>query len=703
MSDRRQVSTFCRVCEPACGLVAEVEDGSLVGLRPDREHPVTRGFACHKGIAGVDIHRDPDRLGTPLRRDAGGHFVRASWGEAIDGIAGSLRAILDRDGPEAVGCYVGNPAAFNTLAGPQVGAFLAQLGVRRMFSSGTQDCANKFAGSEAVFGSSTIHPIPDLRHTEFLLVLGENPRVSHMSFVSIADPMQELRAARARGAKIVFVNPRRIESAAPSTGDVLRIRPDTDLYLLAALLHEIDRLGGFDDAILERYGKHVEGLRAFVARYPAERAACVTGIEADAIRALARDWLRAGSASVHMSTGVNMGRQGTLAYWLVHMLSFATGNLDRRGGNLLSLGFYASAKAGRRGFDEGWVDTEFGRVRRGPLPGNLLPHFITQARQPVRALFVVAGNPVLSIGGEEALREAFAELELVVCVDLYRNATAEYAHWLLPATDMFERADVNITGLGLQHDPWVQWTPAVVPPRDERREEWWIFARLAQALGLRSPLDAGPEAETALWGRVDHMLRSRGTSLDALRASPHGVRFEDGLEPGRFFSEHLQTTDGRVDCCPPGFADALERAETIYRELEAEGLQRLKLITRRDPFMHNSWYANVPALKRGDRDRNYLYVHPEDLAERGLTDGAKARVWNEHGAIEVELREDADLLRGVAALTHGWGQARTPGMRVAQRTPGVNANALLPIGPGSYEELSNQAFMTGIPIELAAL
>lgn len=703
MSDLEQVATFCRVCEPACGLVADVEDGALLALRPDREHPVTRGFACHKGIAGVEIHRDPDRLGHPQRRDARGGFVRASWEEAIGGIAASLRAIVDRDGPEAVGCYLGNPTAFNTLAGPQAGAFFAQLGARRAFSSGTQDCANKFAGSEAVFGSSTIHPIPDLRHTDFLLVLGENPRVSHMSFVSIADPMQALRDAHARGAKIVFVNPRRIESAAPSTGEVVLIRPDTDLYLLAALLHEIDRLGGFDDAVIAEHGKHIEVLRAFIARYPAERAARVTGIDAETIRQLARDWTQAGSASVHMSTGVNMGRQGTLAYWLVHMLSFATGNLDRRGGNLLSLGFYASAKAGRRSYDEGWIDTEFGRLRRGPLPGNLLPHFITRARQPLRALFVVAGNPVLSIGGEQALREAFAELELLVCVDLYRNATGEYAHWLLPATDMFERADVNITGLGLQHDPWVQWTSAVVPPRDERREEWWIFARLAQALGLRSPLDAGAESEAALWSRVDHMLRSRGTSLDGLRATPHGVRFEDGLETGRFFAEHLQTADRRVDCCPPGFAAALERAETIYRELEAEGPRRLKLITRRDPFMHNSWYANVPAMKRGDRDRNYLYVHPEDLAERGLVDGAKARVWNEHGAVEVEVRPDADLMRGVAALTHGWGNARTPGMRIAERTPGVNANALLPIGPGSYEELSSQAFMTGIPIELAAL
>ncbi len=695
------IRTFCRVCEPACGLLAEVEDGALRGLRPDREHPITRGFACHKGIAGLDVHRDPDRLDHPLRRRPDGGFERISWDDAIGEIAERLRGVIDRHGPEALASYLGNPLAFNTLAGGAAGAFLAQLGARRSFSSGTQDCANKFAGSEAVFGSSTIHPIPDLEHTELLLVLGANPKVSHWSFISIADPMQALRDARARGARIVFVNPRRIESATDSVGESLPIRPDTDLYLLAALLCEIDRLGGFDERVLARHGKRVEELRAFVGRYPAERAGRVTGIEADAIRRLARAFSEARAASVHMSTGVNMGRQGTLAYWLVHMLALVTGNLDRRGGNLLSVGFYRSAKAGRRRFEDGWVDTEFGRLRRGALPGNLLSHAVLDAERPVRAMLCVAGNPVLSIGGEARLRQAFEALELVVAIDLYRNATGEYADYLLPATDMFERADVNITGLGLQHRPWVQFTGRVVEPRGERREEWWIFARLAQALGLRSPLDAGPDPD--LWGRIDHMMHTRGTSLDAVRAAPHGVVFEDGLEPGEFFDRHLQTDDGRVDCCPAAFADALERAEAIFRELEAEGPERLKLITRRDPHMHNSWYANVPLMKRGGREANPLYVHPDDLAARGLADGDEVRLWNEHGALELAVRADSGLRPGVVALTHGWGNARTPGMRLAQRTPGVNPNALLPIGPDSFERLSSQAFMTGIPVEMAPL
>ncbi len=694
----RTVHTFCRVCEPACGLVASVVDDRLESLRPDREHPVTRGFACNKGLAGIDIHRDPDRLNHPLRRGADGRLERVSWDEAIDGVAAKLREIVAAHGPEAVASYVGNPAAFNTQAGPAAGAFFAQLGARRSFSSGTQDCANKFAGSEAVFGSSTIHPIPDLEHTELLLVFGANPRVSHGSFISIADPARAFKVARKRGARIRFVNPRECESAEP--GETILIRPDTDVYLLASLLAELDRIGGLDEETLRAHGVHVDELRAFVARYPAERTATVTGIPAASVRALAREIAEAESCSVHLSTGVNMGRQGTLAYWLLHMLSFATGNLDRRGGNILSVGFYEAAKAGRREFAQSFSDTEFGRLRRGSLPGNLLSHAILDARKPVRALIVVAGNPLLSIGGEARLREAFDALELLVCIDLYANATGEYADWLLPSTDMYERADVNITGLGLQHQPWIQWTDAVVPAQAERREEWWIFARLAQALGLKSPLDAGPAPE--LWGRIDHMLKTRGHSLEELRASSHGLVFEP-LAPGRFYEKQIQTPDRKVDCCPTAFAEALERAERIFTELEGEGLARLKLITRRDPYMHNSWYANIEKMKRGERDRNRLYVNPDDAAARGLRSGDKVRVWNENGSLELEIESEPTLMRGVVALTHGWGHEGVAGMKVAARTPGVNANVLLPIGPDSFEPLSSQAFMTGIPVEIAAL
>lgn len=714
-SANREIPTFCRVCEPACGLIASVEDGALVRLRPDKANVATKGFACNKGLAGDEIHRDPDRVNHPLRRRADGTFEQVTWDEAIEGIAGRLRAIIDEHGPDAVAPYIGNPTAFNTLAGPAITALSAQLGIRRTFSSGTQDCANKFAGSEAVFGSSTMHPVPDLAHTDLFLSFGANPRVSHASFISISDPVRVLKDVVARGGRVVHINPRRIESEKTGAGDTLLVRPDTDVYLLAALIHEIDRGPGFDAKIVQTHGKHVDGLRAFVAQYPAERVANVTGIDAEEIRSLAHDFANAKAASVHMSTGVNMGRQGTLAYWLLHMLSFVTGNLDRRGGNILSVGFYASAKAGRRPYSESFTETEFGTLRKGSLPGNLMPDYIDSDESPVRAMLVVAGNPVLTIGGEGRLREAMQKLDLLVVIDLYRNATAEYADYVLPCADSFEREDINITGLGLQHEPWIQFTERVVEPYAERREDWWILGKIAQAMGLKSPFDQAlepsgeefpgekSEAEArGLWGRIDHMLRGRGLTLDDVRAHPHGLKFE-GLEPGAFYNQQLQTDDMKVDCCPDAFAGALERCAMQFDELEAEKDAGLKMITLRDPYMHNSWYANLERMKGGTKDRNYLYIHPDDAQARGIAQGDDVRLWNEWGEQSVSVRTDVDLARGVVALTHGWGNAQTPGMRVAQRTPGVNPNALLPSGPGSFDPLSNQAFMTGVPVEVELL
>ncbi len=695
----RDVATFCRVCEPACGLIATVDgDGpaaTIVRVRADDEHPVSKGFACAKGLAALDIHHDPDRLDHPMRR-VDGRWERVGWTDAIDGVASELRAVIERHGPQAVAAYVGNPSAFNTLAGPASGAFFAQLGMSRYFSSGTQDCANKFAGSEAVFGSSTIHPIPDIAHTDALLVLGANPRVSKGSFISISNMYRELMQAAARGASIWFVNPRRTESSGERTGETLQIVPGTDVFLLAALIHEIDATVGFDRCV-DDHGRHVDELRAFVASYSPDTVAPLVGIDADTIRDVARTFASAPRAAVHMSTGVNMGRHGTLCYWLVHMLSFVTGNLDREGGNVLSVGFYANAKAGRRAYDSGFVDGEFGPMRRGSLPGNLLAEHILDAERPVKALIVLAGNPLLTIGGEARLREAFESLELVVCIDLYRTATGDVADWLLPSTDMFERADVNITGLGLQYEPWIQWTDAVVEPRAERREEWRIFAELSKAMGMRSVLD-DDEPGDAVWARTDHMLRGRGLTLDDVRSAPKGtVVFDEGLQPGAFFDTHLQHGDGRVDCCPDGFENAI--AELAHEAGEARDRttrDELYLIGRRDTRMHNSWFANVAGLKRGARSSNPLEMHPDDAERLGITDGSSVIVRSAWGEIDATVRVDDAVRPGVVAIEHGWG--RQSGMRVANDKPGVNVNRLLPSGPGTFDPLSNQAWMTGIPV-----
>src|SRR5580693_4660216 len=151
--------TFCRICSPTCPLVAEIgEDGEIVALRPDRDHPVSKGYACNKGLAYLDIHHDPDRLNTPLRRinprsEPLGRFESLSWDLAFDQIGARLRGIRERHGMDAIGVYAGNPIAFNSKAFGDVYSFAASIGARRSFNAGTQDLSNKFAAAEAVFGS----------------------------------------------------------------------------------------------------------------------------------------------------------------------------------------------------------------------------------------------------------------------------------------------------------------------------------------------------------------------------------------------------------------------------------------------------------------------------------------------------------------------------------------------------------------------
>ncbi|MBI3784534.1 MAG: molybdopterin-dependent oxidoreductase [Deltaproteobacteria bacterium] len=700
----QEIRTFCRVCEPACGLVAQVDDGRLVAVKPDRAHPISKGWACNKGIATLDIHRDPDRLAYPLKRSISGTFDRLSWDLAAAEIAGRLRDIRARHGDSSTAFYIGNPTAFNALIGVGLAPFIAGLGTRQIYGAGTQDCSNKFAGSELVYGSGTIHPIPDFDHANYILILGSNPSVSHMSFVSIADPINVLRQAAARGAKIRFVNPRRIESVKSGVGDLIQIRPDTDVFFLAALLHELDRIGGFDESVIARRGKNVAALRSFIAEYSPHRVAAVTGVPAEIIREAARDWAAADGATVTMSTGVNMGRHGTLAYWLVQALSFVTGNLDRRGGNIESVGYYPSAaRSGSVDPARTFFEGRFGRMRhvRGALPGNLLAdEILTSGEGQVRALFVVAGNPLLSMADELRLRRAFESLELLVCIDLYRNATGELAHYLLPSTDQFERADVTYAGLGLQHRPHVQYTGRVVEPVGGRKEEWWIFARLCRAMGFKGPLDEGDTPN--VFARTDRMLQKGGVSWAQLQAQPGGIVLPP-LSPGRFYDEQLATNDGKVDCCPPLLDDAIEHLRRTFVELETEPPGALRLITKRDRFMHNSWFHNVEKLKHDERARNYLFMHPNDAARLNLDDGHMVRVRSAAGSVELPLKHDADLMPGVVAATHGWGHAATPGMRLANERPGVNVNRLLSSGPGSYDPLSNMAFMTGVPVEVEAV
>ncbi|MEV5651927.1 molybdopterin-dependent oxidoreductase [Nocardia sp. NPDC052254] len=701
----QRISTFCRICEPGCGLLAEVRDGAVLGLRPDRNHPVHKGFACHKGVHYLRVHDDPDRLDRPLKRknprsEQRGVFEPIDWDSAVREIAAAIDDVRTRHGRNALAVYQGNPSAFNSAYYSNAAALSRGFGTRMRFSAGTQDTSAKYAASEAIYGASMAHPIPDLLHTDYFLCLGSNPLVSHMTLIHISDPMAKIRAVAARGGTVLFVNPRRIESSTPDTGEVLLIKPDTDFYFLAGILHEIVFRIGYDRAAVARHARNIDELLDFVARYPVERIAAVTGIEPAAIRQVADDFCAAPSAAIYMATGVNQGRQGALAYWMLTMVSLFSGNLGRRGGNIYSRGVADVVQSSKRRRVDPFFQSPVGELRTvgGDLPAALLPEFITDPDEPIRALIVVSGNPLLSVGGEERLRRAFEQLELIVTVDLYRTVTGEIADYVLPATDWLERADVNfLNTMGVALEPYVQYTPAVVAPAAERRDEWWILSRIQQELGVRTALD-DPDPDP--FAAVEATLRDAGLSIEQLAATPGGTVVLPEAVPSQVFSIAVQHDDGLIDCCPDLFRRAYRSAEDIFEELSGESPDQLKLITRRTYYMVNSWLHNLAVLKQGVHQSNPLWMHPDDARRRELVEGDLVTVGNRHGSVEAVLCYDDALRPGVVAMTHGWGQRTARGLGVASRHGGVNVNSLAPTGRNGYDVLSNQSQLTGINVEV---
>jgi anaerobic selenocysteine-containing dehydrogenase len=705
-------STFCRICEPYCSLIAEFDDqGKVQKLHPDRNHPAG-GIACHKGLSFLDVHNDPDRLNWPIRRtnprsEERGNFEEADWESALSDIGERLKVIRDQYGPNAVAIYYGNPFGVgNATAALAIEPFRQALATKLVFSANTQDTANKLAGAREIYGSTASIMSPDLFGTDYVLCVGTNPKVSRWTYLSVPnDDLAVLHAIRNRGGKVRFLNPRQTESSTDETGPTIRIKPGTDVYFLAALLNEIERQDGFEADAIAVHGKRIDELKTFVRLYPAERVAGVTGISADVVAEVARDIIAAPSAVVYMATGVNQSRQGLLSYWLVEMINFMTGNLGRKGGSYKPTGLLEHfAPVGVTTA----VETSLGAFELPDpqgfalLPAAALPALIENG--DIRAMLVLGGNPLLTIGGEGLMREAVEKLDLMISIDLFRQATGELCDYVLPATDWLEHMDVNFMMSGVQQIPYVQYTDAMEAPAAGRRNGWWILARILQSMGLPSPLDANPDADDG-HEMVAGMLAARGLTAEALKALPSNTQM---LEPDPFdslYTKCLQHPDGKIDCCPPAFEakGLFARCQDIFEELSSEPENALKLISLRTRYAHNSWMVNTPKFRRGANSINPLNMAGADAAARGLYDGDTVRVFNAHGSIEAQILIDDNLRTGVVAMTHGYGHQKSYGLKQAQRKPGVNCNILMPVGTDNIEPISYMSWISAVPVEVEKL
>jgi formate dehydrogenase len=715
--------SFCRICEALCGLEVKVENNEIVSVHPDHQHVATRGFSCPKGLKQGDMYKSPDRLKWPMKR-TGDKWARVSWEQALSEIGAKVKQLRGDHGPDSLALYVGTAAGFGVLHPVFAQGFMTGLGSKSMYASATQDCSNKFAVAREVYGHPFTQPFPDLDNLECLIIVGANPVISKWSFLQVPNPGRTLQEMKERGAKIIVVDPRRTETAKIASQHLF-IRPNTDVFFYLSFLSELERQGGIDRAKLE--GK-VEGLDAILALardWTPDKTAEVTHVPAEALRALVATYRTAKGAALYSSTGVNMGTNGSLGFWLQEAINAVSGNLDKRGGTLVGRGVIDFPAFGKKN----GVLVRNDRSRIGDFlsvndafPGGVLAdEILTPGDKQVKALFVTGGNPLITMANSGRLKKAFSQLELLVTVDLFRNETGSLAHYVLPATTPLERPDLPFIFplmLGLQKKPYMQATRALLEPTGEQRDEATIYLQLCKAsgIGLFGSGIAQKMLEALLWVNsrffrakgqqpslpqellLSGLLRITGqASYDSLlEQHPHG-KLREHHEPDDFVGKRVLTESKKVKLDSPILLEQAQKLDADFAK-EQSSQKKLKLISKRAVQTHNSWTHNIAEFVRDST--NHLYMHPDDATACGLTDGAMADVTTDTATVRIPVKLLGDLMPGTVAMPHGWGHQHAVGLSIASKTSGVNVNLLAADGPDSLERVSGMANLTGFVVDV---
>ena len=685
--------TFCRLCEALCGLTVEVKGGEIVKVAPDRENPHSRGHLCLKGPAMAEILRDPDRVVTPLKRTGGpGEFTRVSWDDALDEIAERLAGLIAARGPETVATYTGNPAAYSTgLLYGQREVFRA-LGFRKHFNPGSQDTTSRVVANYCLYGSIEAGGIPDLDHCDLLLMFGANPLVSHGSNLITPRIREDLDALAKRGEVVVF-DPRRTETAERYTH--VPLNPASDVWVLGALVSELFRTGAIDRTFLAAHTEGADELAAAVAPLTPEVAEARSGVSADGLRALAARFAASASAA-YGRVGLCRGPYSTLANVLLDVLNIIAGRFAKPGGWVFG---YSPIGAPPASGPRGYSPTR-SRVADLPTVGGIMPSMVMPGEMldpgedRVRALFCMAGNPVLSAPGGARLLEALEALDLFVAADLYLNETNRHADFVLPATTFLERPDVITLPLSNMLRPYMQHTDAVLPPRGEARHELHIYQAIAERVLRRQGREVPAWADPFDLFEAGLSAGDSGLTLDRLKDAPHGVMLD---RPLLFdgWQARLGYPDGRIRLWHPLVAAEFAR----LAEAPAGTEPTLRLFGRRDLRSMNSWMHNVDRLVR--QGPPPLEMHPQDAASRGLADEAVVEIRAPGGAVTARLRVTDAVAPGSVCYPHGWGHQG--GWQTANAVGGGNVNVLAPSRPDDAEAVSGSSFLDGIPVTVVAV
>lgn len=641
----RQVKTICPYCGVGCGIILHTENGKIVGLTPDRDHPISKGTLCPKGATAHEFVQHPDRLKSPLLRK-NGKLVEVSWDEAYDYIVREFKRLQNTYGCDSV-------AVISSTRSTIEENYLAQKFARAVLGTNNVDQCQRICHSATVTGLSMVMGTGAMSNAirEFLepgpkvlMIVGANPAGSHPIIWSVW-----MKPALRTGTKLIVIDPRKTEvvKEAERLGvPVLHLmnRPGSEVALFNAMAHHIIESNLHDEQFIAERCENFERFWETVRKYTPESVEPLTGVSAEKICQAAELYARAKPASIAYGIGITEHRTGVDNVLALANLAMITGNMGQKSGGLNALRGQNNVQGATDmvrpeslpGYQP-WTDPEavakFERmwgvklpVPQGPSESFLFlycSHMWDRAIQgKLKGLYCIGEDVALSEGNAKKVERALRSLELLIVQDIFLNKTAEFAHVVLPAASFAEK-----DGTFVNSERRVQRIRKALEPIGESKPDWQILCELAQRMGYpRSYRD--PE-------EIFEEIR---------RLVP--------IYAGMTY-KRLEEHNGLQWPCPD---ETHPGTPTLHRGRFARGKGRLSAVEHRPPAEEpDAWYPfilttgrsfmqyNAGTMSRRTKagraePENYVQISKTDADRLGIHDGDRVRVSTRRGELIVKAR-----------------------------------------------------------------
>jgi anaerobic selenocysteine-containing dehydrogenase len=654
--------SFCRICQAFCGHEITIEDGVITRLKGDRSDPQSEGYACFKGLKHLELYSSDCRLLKPLRQRSG-VFASDSSETLLDEAGARLATIIENYGPESIGFFIGTQALFNTIVPPMIGGFATALRTPRVFTTMTIDQSAKWIG-ESRLGRWSAGPQP-FETSDVWLFIGSNPVNSMVAGggsnqFAFTQGILRLKRAKARGMKILVIDPRKSETAC--LADVhLQLRPGTDLFLAAALLHTIISGGWHDAPFCAGYVNGLGAVQKAVSPFSAEAVEPVVGVPAPLIRTAAKTFAKESrSGMAGTGTGPNMARHSNLAEHLYQALNVICGRFPRAGERVSTNSLLrgranvtADVIMDAREWETGPTTLRkgLGQIKGTMMSAELAHEILHPDSRRMRALICVGGNPAVALPNQAVAEEALNALDLLVVIDPVMSATARLADYIFAPRLHFERADSTQYLESMFQNPFAHVTgPMVEPPAgSDVVEDWYVLLRLAEKVGVEisygnTPLGSAADLTTLDLLRL--LAENAEISFDELFA--HEGALEPDIPPAYIGDRQ---SAARFELLPQDVSDELHRLGKRFPPPRRDN--HFLLIVRRNKDLMNSSGSQLSATikKHGS---NKAFLRPEDMEQLGITPGTEIEIKSSVGCLRCPAALDPTLQRGIVSVSHGW-------------------------------------------------